>query len=186
VVAPFGGIVTAISAEVGQTVGALGVLQLVSSEMEIRVDVDETNLSDLDLGQAAIVSSSAFPGSTFPGVVRELAAAVDQARGTVTVTVAPINPPAWLRPGQTVNVNIVTNPDAQRLLVPAGALRRVGDRSTVLVVQDGRAVEKTVRARPPTMDGVPVMAGLSADDLVITNAGTIQPGDHVRVRSATR
>jgi HlyD family secretion protein len=186
VVAPFDGVVTAISAEVGQTVGSRGVLQLVSSEMEIRVDVDETNLSDLDLGQAAVVSSSAFPASTFPGVVRELAAAIDQARGTVTVTVAPVNPPSWLRPGQTVNVNIVTNPDAERLLVPAGALRRAGDRSAVLVVQDGRAVEKTVRARPPTMDGVPITTGLSADDLVITNVGTIQPGDHVRVRPATR
>jgi HlyD family secretion protein len=186
VVAPFGGIVTAISAEVGQSVGSLGVLQLVSSEMEIRVDVDETNLSDLDLGQAAVVSSSAFPGSTFPGVVRELAAAVDQARGTVTVTVAPVNPPAWLRPGQTVNVNIVTNADALRLLVPAAALRRVGDRSVVLVVQDGRAVEKTVLTRSPTQEGVPVVAGLTAADLVIMDSGTIQPGDHVRVRPANR
>jgi HlyD family secretion protein len=186
VVAPFGGIVTAISAEAGQTVGAQGVLELVSSELEIRVDVDETNLSDLDVGQAAVVSTSAFPGSTFRGAVRELAAAVDQARGTVTVTVAPVDPPGWLRPGQTVNVNIVTNPDAWRLLVPAAAIRRVGDRSAVLVVQGGRAVERTILARPPTKDGVPVVAGLSADDVVITNVGTIQPGDRVRVRPADR
>ena len=90
VVAPFGGVVTAINAEVGQTVGSQGVLQLVSTEMEIRVEVDETNLADLALGQSAVVSSSAFPGSTFAGSVREIAAAVDQTRGTVTVTVAPI------------------------------------------------------------------------------------------------
>jgi HlyD family secretion protein len=185
VVAPFGGVVTAINAEVGQTVGSQGVLQLVSTEMEIRVEVDETNLADLALGQAAVVSSGAFPGSTFAGSVQEIAAAVDQTRGTVTVTVAPIKPPAWLRPGQTVNVNIVTNSAAQRLLVPAAALRRVGDRIVVLVVRDDRAVEKVVQTRPPTKDGVPVVAGLDADDRVITNPAAVQPGDRLRIRPST-
>ena len=99
-----GGVVTAINAEVGQTVGSQGVLQLVSTEMEIRVEVIETNLAELALGQSAVVSSGAFPGSTFAGSVQEIAAAVDQTRGTVTVTVAPIKPPAWLRP----------RPDGQR------------------------------------------------------------------------
>ncbi|HSE96202.1 MAG TPA: HlyD family efflux transporter periplasmic adaptor subunit, partial [Methylomirabilota bacterium] len=160
VVAPFGGVVTAINAEVGQTVGSQGVLQLVSTEMEIRVEVDETNLADLALGQSAVVSSSTFLGSTFGGTVREIGAAVDQTRGTVTVTIAPVRPPVWLRPGQTVNVNIVTNPAAPRLLVPAAALRRVGDRTVVLVVRDGRALEQVVQTRPPTKDGVPVVTGL--------------------------
>jgi HlyD family secretion protein len=185
VVAPFGGVVTAINAELGQTVGSQGVLQLVSTEMEIRVEVDESNLADLALGQAAVVSSSTFPGSTFGGSVGEIAAAVDQTRGTVTVTVAPVKPPDWLRPGQTVNVNIVTDPAAQRLLVPAAALRRVGDRTVVLVARDGRAVEKVVQTRPPTKDGVPVLTGLDADDRVITNPAGIQPGDRLRVRPSS-
>ena len=85
------------------------------------------------------------------------------------MTVAPIKPPAWLRPGQTVNVNVVTNPAAQRLLVPATALRRVGDRTVVLIARDDRAVEKVVQTRPPTKDGVPVVAGLDVDDRVIAN-----------------
>jgi HlyD family secretion protein len=186
VVAPFGGVVTAIYAEAGQTVGAQGVLQLVSTEMEIRVDVDESNLADLSIGQPAIISSSTFPGEAFDGAVREIAAAVDQARGTVTVTVAPLRPPAWLRPGQTVNVNVVTNQAVSRLLVPAEALRRASDKTVVLVVHEGRAVERAVLIRPPTKDGVPVLAGLGADDLVILSPGTIQPGERVRVRPASR
>jgi hypothetical protein len=102
----------------------------------------------------------------------------------VTVTVAPIEPPGWLRPGQTVNVNIVTNSAAQRLLVPAAALRRVGDRTVVLVVRDGRAVEQVVQIRPPTKDGVPVVAGLDAEDRVIASSAAIQPGDRVWIRSS--
>jgi hypothetical protein len=164
VVAPFGGVVTAINAR-GQTVSSQGVLQLVSVEMEIRVDVDESNLADLALGQPAVLSSGAFPGSTFPGTVREIAAADDQSRGTVTVTVAPIKPPLWLRPGQTVNVNVVTDPAAQRLLNTAALLARRRpdngpDRGTTVP-------SKVVQTRPPT-SGVGG-GGLDAGDRVITN-----------------
>jgi HlyD family secretion protein len=182
VVAPFGGVVTAINAEIGQTVGSAGVLRLVSDELEIRLEVDESNLADLSVGQPAVVSSSTFAGATFEGVVREIAAAVDQARGTVTVTVAPIRPPDWLRPGQTVNVNVITRRAAERLLVPATALRRVGDRSVVLVVRDGRAVEQAVQTRPPTPAGVPVLAGVGAGDRVVADPAGVEPGDRVRLR----
>jgi hypothetical protein len=55
----------------------------------------------------------------------------------------------------------------------------------VLVVRDDRAVEKVVQTRPPTKDGVPVVAGLDADDRVITNPAAIRPGDRLRVRSSS-
>lgn len=182
VTAPFAGVVTEINAELGQTVGAQGVLTLVSSESEIRLDVDESNLADLKLGQTAIVSSSTFADSGFEGTVTEIGAAVDVSRGTVQVTVTPTNPPAWLRPGQTVNVNVVTAKNVQRLLVPPTALTRVGDRTVVFVIENGVALEKPVVTRPPTQEGVPVLAGLSADDRIITDVGSIQAGQAVRVK----
>jgi HlyD family secretion protein len=186
VTAPFAGLVTAIHVEVGQTVGAQGVLKLVSRDMEIRVDVDEGNLADLAVGQDVILSSSTFRDSSFGGTVAKIAAAVDATRGTVTVTIVPIAPPDWLRPGQTVNVNIITNPAAQRLLVPATAIIRVGDRSGVLVVAHGQAWQKIVITRPPTAQGVPVLAGLTEYDSVITNPQGIEAGDVVRIRGYRR
>ena len=182
VVAPFDGLVTQINAEPGQTVGAQGVLQLVSSQTEIRLDVDESNLADLQVGQTAIISSSTFPGSSFEGRVTELGAAVNVARGTIQVKIAPINPPDWLQPGQTVNVNVVTARNVQRLLVPQTSLTRVGDRTVVFVVKDGVALEKPVLTRAPTDQGVPVLAGLSAEDRIITEVGQIKAGQAVRVK----
>lgn len=184
VTAPFAGVVTEINAELGQTVGSQGVLELVSGEFEIRLDVDENNLSDLQLGQTAIVSSSTFSASRFEGTVTEIGAAVDEARGTIQITVTPSNPPDWLRPGQTVNVNIVTAKNVQRLLVPQTALARDGDRTVVYVVQNGVALRKTVVTRPPTEEGVPVLVGLSLDDRIIADARQIKPGDAVRVKEA--
>ena len=182
VTAPFAGVVTEINAELGQTVGAQGVLELVSGEFEIRLDVDENNLSDLRLGQTAIISSSTFSEGSFEGTVTELGAAVNEARGTIEVTVTPSTTPDWLRPGQTVNVNIITARNAQRLLVPLTALARDGDRTVVYVVHDGVALQSTVVTRPPTEAGVPVLAGLTVDDRIIADVRQIKPGDAVRVK----
>jgi multidrug efflux pump subunit AcrA (membrane-fusion protein) len=182
VTAPFAGIITAINAELGQPVGTQGVVRLVSSALEIRLDVDESNLADLAVGQEAVISSSVFPGDTFRGRVSEIGAAVDQTRGTVTVRVTPLQPPDWLRPGQTVNVNVITHRAVPRLLIPAAAVGRSGDQTVVYVVEDGRALEKVVLTRAPTAQGVPVLAGLSAEDRIIADARGLTAGEHVRVR----
>src|SRR5262245_60856300 len=76
VTAPFAGVITAVNAEQGQTVGARGVIDLVSDRLEIRVDLDENNLAELELGQRAVLSSSAGANS-FDGRLTDIGAAVD-------------------------------------------------------------------------------------------------------------
>jgi HlyD family secretion protein len=182
VAAPFAGTVTAINAEPGQPVGSLGVIRLVSSALEIRLDVDESNLADLAVGQEAVMSSSAFPGQTFRGDVTEIGAAVDSARGTVTVKAMPRQPPDWLRPGQTVNVNVITHRAVLRLLVPREAIGRSDNQTVVFVVQNGRALEKVVITRAPTAQGVPVLAGVTPEDRIIADVRGLAAGQGVRVR----
>lgn len=182
VIAPFAGVVTAVNAEQGQTVGARGVVDLVSDSLEIRVDLDESNLADLEVGQRATLSSSALGGRSFEGRLTDIGAAVDQARGIVTVRVTPDAPPEWLRPGQTVNVNLITNEKADRLIVPSTAVRRQGNRSTVMIVQEGRAVERTVSTRPAVDQGIPVATGVTDRDDVIVDPTRVTAGQTVRVR----
>lgn len=179
VFAPFPGKVTKINSETGQTVGSQGVLTLFSVEPEIRLDVDESNLSSLKIGQEAVISSGAFAESSFQGTVSELGAAVDQARGTIVIKVIPINTPEWLRPGQTVNVNIITGKDVSRLLVPENALTRAGDETVVFVIEEGKVAQRAVVTRPPTKEGVPVISGLAVEDLIIADAANVKVGDRV-------
>ena len=180
--APFSGVVTALNAEQGQTVGSNGVVNLVSDDLEIRVDLDEINLADLELGQTAILSSSAFAGNTFQGKLTDIGAAVDESRGIVTVKITPENPPSWLRPGQTVNVNLVTNEQVERLIVPSTAVVRQGNRTVVMVVEDGHIVEKSVVTRPAMDQGVPIASGVTeVDDIVVYPAG-VMAGQSVRIR----
>lgn len=180
--APFAGVVTAVNAEQGQTVGSNGVVDLVSDDLEIRVALDENNLADLAVGQPAIISSSAFGGKSFEGHLAEIGAAVNQERGTITVKIVSDHPPAWLRPGQTVNVNLITNEHVERLMIPSTAVLRKGERSVVLVVEGDHALEKTVLTRPANNEGVPVVAGLTTEDRVIVHPAGIAAGDAVRIR----
>lgn len=180
--APYAGIVTTLNAQEGQTVGAAGVVNMVSDDLEIRVDLDENNLADLALGQKAVLSSTAFPGQTFDGHVTDAGAAVDEKRGVVTIKITADNPPAWLKPGQTVNVNLLTNEKADRLLVPSTAVLRQGSRSIVYVIRDGHATEQVVLTRPSVKEGVPIADGLSPEDVVIVDASAVKAGQAVRAR----
>lgn len=182
VTAPFSGTITAVNVEVGQNVDALGLFGIVSDALEIRLDLDESNLADISLGQKALLSAAAFPGQTFEGRLKEISPSINRIRGTVSIKLEPLSPPAWLKSGQTLNVNLITNQAAMRLLVPASALRRPGERTVALVVEEGRAMEKIVITRPPTEKGIPVLAGLEASDFVIVNPANIKHGDHVRIK----
>ncbi len=182
VTAPFAGTVTKINTEIGQTVGSLGILTLVSIEPEIRLDVDEGNLSEIKIGQEAIISSGAFSDNGFNGKVSELGAAVDQARGTILIKIVPVNPPDWLRPGQTVNVNIITAKNVTRLLVPQTSLIRSGDVTFVFVIENGKAAQKIVVTRPLTNEGVPVISGLEIGDLIISDTANITVGKSVQAK----
>ena len=186
VTAPFAGVITALHAEQGQTVGAQGVVDLISDSLEIRVDLDESNLADLELGQRAILSSSAFGGKSFEGRLTDIGAAVDQARGTVTARITADNPPDWLRPGQTVNVNLLTNESVERLVIPPTAVIPQGSRSVVLVANGGQAVERTVLTRPAIERGIPVLAGVTDSDEVIVNPAGLSAGQAVRSREQRR
>ncbi len=182
VIAPFAGTVTKISTEAGQTVGSTGVLTLVSAQLEIRLDVDESNLSSLKVGQKVVVSSGAFSDSGFNGEVSELGAAVDQTRGTIEIKVIPNQSPEWLRPGQTIDVNIITAENVKRLLVPQTALVRSGDDTVIFIIVDGKVTQKIVETRPITKEGVPIILGLTADDFIISDAGKVKVGDKVQVK----
>lgn len=182
VIAPFAGTVTKINTEVGQTVGAQGIVTLVSAQLEIRLDVDESNLSSLKVGQKTVISSGAFSDNSFNGEVSELGAAVDQTRGTIEIKVIPNQSPEWLRPGQTVDVNIITAENVNRLLVPQTALVRSGDDTIVFVIANGKVAQKVVETRPITKDGVPIISGLTADELIISDASTVKIGDKVQAK----
>lgn len=180
--APFAGTVTQIVTERGGVAGPnQPVVRLVrTTRPEIRIDVDENHLGKLRARQEAIVTSDAFAGQRFGARVREIGAAVDPERGTVEVRLDPVRPPSWLRPGQTVSVNILVDKGSRRLVVPLTSVTTVGGTSTVLLVRENKIVRREVVIGPAGPDGVPVLSGLDAQDRVVVDPTGLAPGRTVR------
>jgi len=137
---PVAGVVLARQVEPGQTVAAsfntptLFVLAEDLSVMQLRVDLDEADVGNVEPGQQATFTVDAYPGRRFPARVERVdlaanniaeAAAATQAAQVVSyearLTVS--NGESLLRPGMTATATIATASTGVRLLVPNTALR---------------------------------------------------------------
>jgi len=74
IVAPFDGVVLALSAAPGDSVSAYQTVLVVGdpSELELRADLSAEQVRDLAVGQAATLAPADYPGQTFQGQVRQL------------------------------------------------------------------------------------------------------------------
>src|SRR5690606_37838732 len=89
---------------------------------EIRVPLDERNLSSLKLGQQASVIADAYPEQTFPARINFIAPSIDPQRGTVELRLKVDPVPDFLRQDMTVSVNVETGRREQALAIPNDAL----------------------------------------------------------------
>jgi HlyD family secretion protein len=135
ITAPMGGIVTSLKKEIGEI--ALGsvfqedVILVISdmSAVEVKVEVDETDVVNVSIGDTAEIELDAIPGIKFKGTVAEIAhSATTTGAGTqeqVTnfeVTIAVIGQDVRFRPGMSATVDIVTETKADAVAVPIQAL----------------------------------------------------------------
>ena len=108
-----------------------------------------------------------------------LAPAVDAQRGAIEVKFALTGDvPAFLREDMTLSVEVETARVDAALVLPQSALRAPaqGNQAEVLVVQDGRAVARSVRLGLRTLGAVEVQEGLTEGDAVLQSGGAAAGG----------
>ncbi|MCL5105295.1 MAG: efflux RND transporter periplasmic adaptor subunit [Armatimonadetes bacterium] len=185
--APFDGAVADIPVEEGQSVSPgqkLVVLHEISRPI-IEVETDEENLSNLAMGQKAVVTADAYPGRLFQARVTDLGSMVNPERGTIQIKLRPTESVNWLRPDLTVDVNIITKRSVKRIMLPPDSLTKYGGQSAVFVIRDGRATPVAVTPGAAGADGIVVSGGLKDGDLVIRNAHNVTAHSDVRAVSAS-
>jgi HlyD family secretion protein len=181
IVAPADGRIVLRSVEVGDVVQAARRLLVLSADGETRLvaQVDEKNLALLREGMQSLASTDAFPDKPFTAQLSYLAPAADAARGTVEARLVVKDPPTFLRDEMTVSVEVVTAQKASAMILPAAALREAEGKSSVLVLDDGRAREQAVRIGIRTPQRVEVQEGVVVGQQVIVNAAIVA-GQRVR------
>jgi HlyD family secretion protein len=168
--APMGGTVTTLDVEIGELV-SLGQLVVVLSDLatlEVDVNLDETDVAHVAVGQKAWVDVDAFPGVRMAGQVTYVASVAQSQSGVVlfpvTVRLSPVEPP--VRAGMTADVEITTASHEGALIVPLRAVHTGDGRATV------ERVEVTLGLTTDTE--AEIASGLAAGDVVVVVAGPSQ------------
>jgi HlyD family secretion protein len=130
------------SAGVGPTIVVLADI----SRMFILCQVDETDISGVELGQHCDITVDAYPNELFEGKVTRIdpQAKVQQNVTTIPVTVEIDSPDIRLKPQMNANVEFITASHQNVLTVPNEAIQEQDGRSTVQVMVAGRPVVREV------------------------------------------
>jgi len=172
IVAPFDGIVADIGFEVCDQVGANGpgIVLVDLSGFHVDVQVDETEVGQIQVGQPVLLTVDAYPDVTLKGKVTHISEVGHITQGVVTyvvrVDLAPSDLP--LRADMTTTATITVAKSADTLLVPTRALRRDTDGDYVEVLQDDGSLRKLyVRVGLSNDAFTEVLDGLREGDQVV-------------------
>jgi membrane fusion protein, multidrug efflux system len=187
-IADHNGVVTAEQAQTGQNVSSgQAVYNLAwSGDVDIVVDVPESTLAALAVGQSAQVTMSALPGRTFAARVRELSPAADPQSRTWRANLTLLNPGSDVRLGMTADVSMTPgNGSAQTtasFTLPATALFHDGNASAVWVVngRDNTLALRVVQVTRYDERTVTIGSGLKEGErVVLQGVHTVTAGEKV-------
>ena len=182
ILAPMDGIVLRRDGEIGEIAEAGQILFRVGVPLPLQVvaEVNEEDIPRVALQQTVLFRTDAFPDRQLEGRVREITPMGDVVAKTYRIKVAlPDDTP--LKPGMSVEANIVTREQPNALLVPAGALQ--GD--AMFVIDGNHLRKREVKIGIRGTRAVEVLSGLKEGERVVAPAPTdLKDGERVRIQSA--
>ena len=182
IVAPMDGVVLRRDGEVGEIAEAGQILFRVGvpKPLQVVAEVNEEDIPRVNVGQTGLFRADAFPDRRLEGTVSEITPMGDIAAKTFRVKLAlPDDTP--LKPGMSVEANIVTREKPNALLIPADAVQ-----GNAVFVLDGAHVRKReVKIGIRGTRAVEVLTGLADGERVASPAATdLADGARVRVVEA--
>lgn len=181
--APFDGAVQARPATVGEYVAAgTPIVQLVKTDpLRLRLDLPERECILVRTGQVVLLFVEGDT-NTYSGQIARLSPALDEQTRTLRVE-ADVPRQGSLRPGLFARARIIVTEHEPALTVPADALTTFAGLEKVVVVQDGKAVEKVVVTGRRGPDWAEIVSGLEAGETVVLSPGSLRTGQRVIVSS---
>lgn len=184
--APFSGQISERLIQVGQNVRPSDELfQLTDLDpLVARIFLPERDVIGLEHGAPVRIALNAEAEAKFDGQIRRISPVVDTATGTIKVTIEAIKPPASVRPGSFVTIDIVRETRADAILVPREAVLRELQSAHIFLVEDGVAKKRAVELGLEEGDWVQAMTGVSPGDrVIVAGQGGLRDGAPVKLIS---
>ncbi len=196
--APRDGVILAKLKEVGEIAvpggfaGSGDLIRMANlDDIRAEVDVNESDLTRVHLGQTAEVIPDAYPDASYAATVVKLYPQVNRQKGTLKVEVRVTEADARLLPDMSVRVNFFAEaaapPGTPVVLVPRTALRRDAEGAFVWIVEEGHAGRRAVAVGTELGDEVQITKGLEGGErLVVGDAATLGDGAPVTPKATAK
>lgn len=181
--APFDGVIAERIANVGEYVTAgTRIVRLVKTDpLRLRLQVPERESAAVRAGQLVRLSVE-NDTNTYSGHIARVSPALDETNRMLVVE-ADVPNPGSLRAGLFARAEIVLNEREAALSVPTNALITFAGLEKVVVVQEGKAKEKTVTTGRRSHDRMEIVSGLTAGEIVVLKPGGLRTGQPVKVEA---
>ncbi len=186
--APFDGILGFRRISVGAYLGAGDVITNIDDLSTIKVDfsIPERFLSMVARSQVIVATTAAYNQQTFNGEIISVGSRIDPATRTLMVRAEIPNSELKLRPGMLINVRVERQTD-RVLQVPESAVIPVEDKHFVYVVEENKAVKKSIKLGRRQPGIVEIISGLSVgEEVVVAGALKLRDGSQVNVLESSQ
>ncbi|MDD5436667.1 MAG: efflux RND transporter periplasmic adaptor subunit [Candidatus Omnitrophica bacterium] len=170
-ISPIDGEVIVSTDEPGQTVTSSEAVVVLSDQLIVQAQVDETDVGKVKIGQQALISLDAYPQIKVKGKVDHIyyESTIVNNVTIYKVDIVPDSVPEVFRSGMSATVNIVEDAKENVLTIPLDAVRRGKDGPYVILA--GRSgknpVERKIETGLTDEKNAEVLSGLRTDDAVI-------------------
>jgi RND family efflux transporter MFP subunit len=189
--APFDGIITARSTDIGALIDAGASTQpkelfhiAAIRTLRVYVAVPEVYSPSVRSGGSAPLTFDEFPGETFRGTIVRNTNSIDLASRTLLVEVDIDNPTGRLLPGAYVFAHLKLPDVTHSVTIPANALIFRKEGLQVALIRDGKARLTSVKINHDYGNRVQIVSGLQPNDAVIVDpSDSLIDGTPVRVNN---
>ncbi|WP_283607506.1 efflux RND transporter periplasmic adaptor subunit [Faecalispora anaeroviscerum] len=184
ITAPVAGVVTSVAISEQETVERNKAVMTVSasSDLQVRLAVNESQISEIKTGQRAVISGAGFH-TVYEGKVTSISSEAKQqyyTTGTETVVEVLVriqNPKSDIKPGFSAKAKIITEESSNVLVAPYEAVRADDDGKEYVYLLHGRkALKMPVVTRKEFESGFEVLSGLQPQDTIIMNPDSVSDG----------
>jgi RND family efflux transporter MFP subunit len=181
VIAPLDGIVQEKRTSVGEYLAAgAPVVNVVRMDpLRLRAEIPERESRTVRTGQDVRVT---VEGDTnvYVGKIMRLSPVIAE-QNRVLMVEADVRNDGRLRPGSFAHAEIVTNDAKMAVTVPNNAIVTFAGIEKVIVVQNGKALEKPITTGRRNTEFTEIVAGVSLGEKVVVDPGNLQSGQAVEV-----
>ena len=181
--APFDAVVLTKNADIGDIVTPFAAVATAKAavvtiadmrSLQVEVDVSETNIVGIRVGQACDIQLDALPAIRFRGEVYTIVPTVDRTKATVLVKVRFLDKDPCMLPDMSAKVSFLsrdlkTEERKPRLAVNGSALVGKTDQTHVFVLQGNYVQETSVQTGVKLGDMMEIISGLKSGDRVVIN-----------------